>query len=111
MINQCVNPACRTEFRLFNSGDLYAVDRPHGYPEYFWVCSSCASKFNVSVDPMGLVSLRPRPEGHPASKVLAHSNLRLVAHATRRLPWRRAIPAGTHPDAASGGGPTHAVHL
>jgi hypothetical protein len=119
MIDQCVNPACRTEFRLFNSGDLYAIDLPHRDPEHFWVCSACASKFNVSVDPMGIVSLVPRSELDPASPVHPHVNLRLVAHAARRMPWRRCVPAGLHPAVMDSGnrepgnrdGPTPAAHL
>jgi hypothetical protein len=114
MINQCVNPACRIEFRLFNSGDLYAIDRPHGYPEYFWVCSTCASQFNVSVDPMGFVSLRPRSERDQEHSADPHVILRLVAHAARHMPWRRSVPAGLHPavqDSGNRGGPTHAAHL
>ena len=114
MINQCVNPACRSEFKLFNSGDLYAIERTHGYPEYFWVCSTCASKFNVSVDPMGLVSLRPRSERDQASQVHPHANLRLVAHAARRMPWRRAVPADVHPavrNSRERAGPTHGEYL
>jgi hypothetical protein len=45
MVNSCVNPACRTQFRLLHSGDLYVIERPATATGLFWICSDCASSF------------------------------------------------------------------
>ena len=95
MVNRCINPACQTEFRLLNSGDLYAVERPDSEAEFFWICSDCASKFNLYLDPTGVVSLRARANGENNHPPLLKASLRLVAHARRHMPWHYAVPAGS----------------
>ena len=113
MVNRCVNPACRTDLRLLISGDLYAVERPNAAPEYFWLCSPCASRFDACLDSTGLISVRPKSQAQPAYPSHLRASLRLVAHAVRRVPWRRAIPAGTRfvPEPlGSWGAPAHGAH-
>jgi len=113
MVNCCVNPACRTELRLLSSGDLYAVERPHAQPEYFWLCSPCASRNVAWLDSAGRISVRPRSQTQPANPPNLRVSLRLVAHAVRRVPWRRAIPAGSRcmPEPlGSWGAPSHGAH-
>ena len=114
MVTCCANPACCNEFRLLNTGDLYAVDKPHAKSEYLRICSNCATHFTPHLDPMGMVSLRLRGEREPAQLPRVHATLRLVAHAVRRMPWRRAIPASARPVTESPlrwGSYTHGAHL
>jgi len=100
MVNCCVNPACHTEFKLLSCGDLYALERRFS-AEFFWLCSACASRFDLYLDGMGCVSVRPRGDkgqGHPPQP---DPNFRVVARAVRRVPWRHAIPAGERAIAAN----------
>ena len=97
MVSCCVNPACRTEYRPLHSGDLYALERPHQDTELFWVCSTCASRFNLCLDSTGSVSLRLRAYGGPASLPNHDVSLRLAGHSARRMPWRRSVPASVRP--------------
>jgi hypothetical protein len=94
MVNCCINPACRIEFRLLNSGDLYAIERPSAETEFFWICADCASRFSLVLDPAGTVSLRPRGKNEQGYPPQLQARLRLVAHARRHMPWRNAVPAG-----------------
>jgi hypothetical protein len=59
MVSCCINPACCAEYRLFDGGELYAVERSVGM-EFFWLCPDCALVFAVYRDPMGQMSLKPR---------------------------------------------------
>jgi hypothetical protein len=91
MVNRCVNPACREEFKLLNAGDLYAHEKRYANTEFFWLCSSCTSRFDLRLDPLGRVTLRPRGDRvlppHP------DGNLRLISRAVR--PARpNAVPSG-----------------
>jgi hypothetical protein len=57
---------CRTEFRILNPGDLYALERRSTDTEFFWLCSSCVSRVALSLDPIGCVSVRPQSDAvHP----------------------------------------------
>jgi len=97
MMNRCVNPACRTELKLLNSGDLYALERPLAASDYFWLCSKCASKLIPILDSMGIVSLKPREDNPTVTPPHATCVLRLVAHARRHMSWRHTVPAGVGP--------------
>ena len=59
MVSSCINPACSAEYRVFDGGELYTVERPTGM-EFFWLCPDCALVFDVYRDPMGQMSLKPR---------------------------------------------------
>ena len=41
MINCCVNPDCSTEFKVFNAGNLYALETRSANTEFFWLCPAC----------------------------------------------------------------------
>ena len=114
MVNCCVNPACRTELRLLNSGDLYAIEKPSADTEFFWICTNCSSRFNLCLDSMGMISLQPRGESEPTHPPQIQARLRLVARARRHMPWRHAVPAGVGPmtnNSGNWGAPTHSAHL
>ena len=94
MVECCVNPACRTEFKLLSNGDLYAFERQSTNTEFFWICSSCASQFDLCLDASGLVSLRPRAFRGTARPPHPDGDLRLVSFAVRRMSWLQTTPAG-----------------
>jgi hypothetical protein len=93
MVNCCINPACRCEFKLFSSGNLYAHERPVADTEFFWLCSECVSKVDLHLDTAGHVSTRSRGNDrrrppHP------DGDLRLVSRPILRVPWQHMTPAG-----------------
>ena len=113
MDNCCVNPACRAEFKLLNNGDLYAVGRPLADPEFFWICSACASRFHVGLDAEGEVELRTRTDWDELPSHL-HEGLRLVDRGVRNMPWLRQIRSGVRTIAKSSkdqGGPAHGAYV
>ena len=66
MVSCCVNPACRAEFKLLNTGDLYALERRSADTEFFWLCFACALVVAPGLDAMGGVSVRTRSDArHP----------------------------------------------
>ena len=91
MVSCCVNPACRTEFKLLNTGDLYALERRSADTEFFWLCSACALVVALGLDARGGVSVRPRSDArHPQIPHL-DNRLRLVARTSvERTPWHRS---------------------
>lgn len=114
MLNRCVNPACRTELRLLNSANLYALERPDAVTDYFWICSNCASTLIPVLDSMGIVSLKHREDSHPTNPPHPASTLRLVAHARRHMPWQHTVPTGVGPSYETQGDwntPANGVHL
>ena len=94
MISRCINPVCHTEFKLYNSGTLYARDRRSADTEFFWLCAPCASHLVPCIEPDGSVSATPRcaqkssQPGHP------DESIRMVPRLTPRNPWRNAVPGG-----------------
>jgi hypothetical protein len=94
MVNCCVNPLCRTEFQLLDCSDLYALERPGADPEFFWLCSTCASTFDLCLDRVGCILLRTRGENAPVDISPPDARLHRVARARRHMPWNHAIPAG-----------------
>jgi hypothetical protein len=94
MISCCVNPACRAELKLFNTGELYVYERPTADTEFFWVCSACGPEVNVHLDPRGCVSVRPRSDINRAQPPHPDGHLRLVARPMKRVPWRNMMPFG-----------------
>src|ERR1700688_3775721 len=90
MISCCVNPACRTEFRLFNTGTLYALERRSADTEFFWLCSACVPRVALCLDPTGCVSVRPRCDAVRPQPPHPDGYLRLVAQRKLRTPSHRA---------------------
>jgi hypothetical protein len=114
MVNSCVNPACRTQFRLLHSGDLYVIERPATATGLFWICSDCASSFRPYLNADGKVSFEPREDGAQERSPQLQATLRLVAHARRHMPWRHDVPAGLGPMTnlpGAWGAPTHGPQL
>ena len=94
MVSRCINPACRTEFKLFNSGTLYAHERRGADTEFFWLCSPCASHLVPCLAADGHVAVMPR--GVAGSSLPPHpdAGIRLIARPMPRIPWRKGVPAG-----------------
>jgi hypothetical protein len=72
VINHCVNPDCRAEFKVFSTGNLYALEKRSADTVFFWLCSTCAPKIVVGLAPTGSVTVKPRSD---------HTNV-------GRLAWR-----------------------
>lgn len=89
MVTSCVNPVCRNEFRLLNTGNFYALERRSADTEFFWLCSACVPLVALSRDPMGCISVSPQSTVRPKPPH-PDGNLRLVAQPKLRAPWRRA---------------------
>src|ERR1039457_956402 len=72
IVKCCVNRDCRAEFNHLDGGDLYAFERQCADTEFFWLCSACASQFDLYLDPTVCVSLRPKGDKgqapHPRSE-------------------------------------------
>ena len=90
MVTSCVNPACRTEFRFLNPGDLYALERRSTDTEFFWLYSAYVPRVALSLDPMGCVSVRPKSDAVRPQPPHPDGYLRLVAQRKLRTPWHRA---------------------
>ncbi len=91
MVSCCVNPACRTEFKLLNTGDLYALERRSADTEFFWLCSACVPVVALGLDAMEGVSVRPRSDVRRPQLPHLDSRLRLVARSSvGRTPWHRS---------------------
>jgi hypothetical protein len=93
VVNCCVNPACSEEFRLLNAGDLYAHERRSTNTEFFWLCSTCASRLDLYLDPAGSVSIRERSAGHGAQPPNPDTHLRLVSRSTKPIPRPHTLPS------------------
>jgi hypothetical protein len=113
MVRRCNNPACGSEFKLLNTGALYALERKSADTEFFWLCSECAPLFDLCLDPHGKVEVKPRACRKPEQPPHGDPVLRLVAGPVHRIPWRWGIPAneratapqfGFGPFCASGSG-------
>lgn len=94
MVKHCINPACRVEFKVYNSGYLYAHERPSHDTEFFWLCSPCATKVVPVLDDDEHVGIRPRTAGMHFLPPRRGGDLRVVSAPAQRLPWRKNAPAG-----------------
>jgi hypothetical protein len=92
MVNHCVNPACREEFKVLNAGDLYAHETRSADTEFFWLCSTCVSVHDLRLDPMGRVWLRPR--GDQVQPPHPDGYLRLVSRVIKPNGRLHAMPSG-----------------
>lgn len=93
MLKHCINPGCGTEFKLFNTGYLYAHDRPGHDTEFYWLCAPCASSSALYLDLSDRVAMRPRSRG-TALPPRRGADLRLISAPSQRVPWQRNAPAG-----------------
>ena len=94
MASRCVNPACRREFKFFNTGDLYALERRSADSGFFWHCSACVPRVPLYLDPTGCVSVGPRCDAVRPPPPDLDRYLRLVAQrkATYTLAPRHPCP-------------------
>jgi hypothetical protein len=93
MIDRCAKPGCGADFRLFNSGDVYALERRSESTEFFWLCSECAPQFDLLLNADGRPSFHPRGERSQARPANPELMLRLVSPATRRIPSNMTAPS------------------
>jgi hypothetical protein len=91
VIDRCVNPVCQAEFRLFNTGNLYAMERRHADTEFFWLCPACVTRMALILDPAGHVAVQPRSEAGHRFPPHPDRDLRLLTHLTAPVASRRAI--------------------
>jgi len=93
MVDCCANPACRAEFRLLNSGDLYALERRSQDTEFFWLCSACFAHYELQLDSHGKPAIIPRATRQYTRPAAPEATLRLICCAIRRIPWRNTGPS------------------
>jgi hypothetical protein len=88
MVSSCSNPACHTELKFLNAGNLYAFERRSSVTEFFWLCADCVPLVALFLDPMGSVSVTPRPDPGRPQPPHPDGDLRLVAASAEGQPWR-----------------------
>jgi hypothetical protein len=93
MVNRCVNPVCREEFKFLNAGDLYARESRSSSTEFFWLCATCADSFGLYLAPAGRVSVRPRSAANRAQPPHPDGDLRLVSRSSKPAPRPEAAPS------------------
>jgi hypothetical protein len=89
MVSYCVNPSCRAESKVFDMGDLYALERRSADTEFFWLCSDCVPVVALCLDPLGSVLVRPQSDTVRPQPPHPDGYLRLVTHRKLGAPWRR----------------------
>jgi|ERR1700723_3013007 hypothetical protein len=87
MINRCVNPDCGIELKVFNSGNLYALERRSANTEFFWLCSACELLVALRLDLQGSVAVKPRSEKALRQPPHPDNRLRLIPRFAERRPW------------------------
>lgn len=78
MVNNCVNPACSTELKILNTGELYALESQSANTKFFWLCPACIPEVTLGVDPMGSLSVRKRSDSERPQPPHPDNRLRLV---------------------------------
>jgi len=101
MVDRCVNPECRAEFRLLSAGDLYAHERRSADTEFFWLCSTCASKFDLYLDPSGCVSVKARCAIRKTAPPSPDGDLRLVSRSTQPAHRPPTLPSSERAKSAA----------
>jgi hypothetical protein len=94
MVKSCVNSACREEFKLLNAGDLYSREWHSADTEFFWICSACASMFDLVIDAMGCVSVTPRGKTDRKQPPHPNGHLRLISRAVKPVCRPDTLPSG-----------------
>jgi len=86
MVNRCANPVCQAEFSLWNSGDIYAMERRSADTEFFWLCARCTDTMRPTLDSSGNLCVIPlTPQAYRRPPHPDH-DLRLVAHLSQPTP-------------------------
>jgi len=86
MVQHCFNPACHQEFRLLHAGDLYALERQSADTEFFWLCSDCASRFDLYLEASGVVVLGVQGSVRPPRRSSVEGELHLISRCARPAP-------------------------
>jgi hypothetical protein len=86
MVQHCFNPACRQEFQLLYAGDLYALEWVSADTEFFWLCSNCASRFDLCLDNDGAITLSASGAAGNTRRPLADRELHLISRCARPTP-------------------------
>jgi hypothetical protein len=87
MIDRCVNPDCGIELKVFNSGNIYVLERRSADTEFFWLCQACTSVVALRLDPQGSVAVKPRFEKEHRQPPHPDNRLRLIPRFAERRPW------------------------
>jgi hypothetical protein len=87
MINGCVNPDCGIELKVFNSGNLYALERRSADTEFFWLCPACTAVVALRLDPQGSLAVKPRSEKEHRQPPHPDNRLRLIPRFAEPRPW------------------------
>jgi hypothetical protein len=103
MVNPCINPACQAEFRLLRVGDVYAVERPNAKTELVWICSVCASDFELAFDPAGVLSVSRRTGRKESLPVSPHGTFRCVEQGVGGIALHRSAARSDNPAAVPSG--------
>jgi hypothetical protein len=93
MVDCCANPACRAEFKLLTTGDLYALERRCADTEFFWLCSACFARYELQLDSHSTPTIIPRAIRQHTRPAAREATLRLISCAIRRIPWRKTVPS------------------
>ena len=93
MVNRCSNADCRAELKALNGGDLYALERRSADTEFFWLCSACARKSALYLDPTGCISVRVWSIMYRAQPPHPDCNLRLISRSIQPTPRLQTLPA------------------
>ena len=94
MVNRCSNRDCRAEFKVLNGGDLYAYERRSADTEFFWLCSVCASGYDLYLDPKGRIEVRARNPAHQGRPPHPDGSLRLISRSIRPTLRPNTMPSG-----------------
>ena len=78
MVDRCINPACVEKWRLFSTGEVYALEIHAQNTEFFWLCPRCAPQFAVRLDPSASVVAIPRSQATYAQPPNRDHDLRLI---------------------------------
>jgi hypothetical protein len=96
MDNCCVNPNCTAGHKFLRIGDVYAIEGPGAKTECVWICSVCASSFDVSLNSQG-VALVTRHTANPQPPPPAGFKLSLVARGEQGVPLQPSASMTANP--------------
>ena len=88
MVNQCVNPSCHAEFKLLNTGYVYALESRLTATEFFWLCSDCARTVVPSLDALHQICVTSRSELRSQRPPHPNHDLRLMTQLGAARRWR-----------------------
>jgi hypothetical protein len=96
MVNCCVNPGCIAGHKLLRIGDVYAIERLGARTEYVWICSTCASGYEVCLDATGAAMVGHR-SGEGAQPPNSYARLYLLKRGARGVPLESSALCSADP--------------